>query len=97
MQRKSRSLNYREAKMIISIASGKGGTGKTTVSTNLALSLGSGVRLLDCDVEQPNAHLFIPLSKTWSSGPGQRYLALPWDKSNSGVRCQVSGVSKSKS
>jgi MinD superfamily P-loop ATPase len=45
--------------MIISIASGKGGTGKTTVSTNLALSLGSGVQLLDCDVEQPNAHLFM--------------------------------------
>ena len=45
--------------MIISIASGKGGTGKTTVSTNLAVSIGSEVQLLDCDVEQPNAHLFI--------------------------------------
>jgi MinD superfamily P-loop ATPase len=45
--------------MIISIASGKGGTGKTTVATNLALSLGSSVQLLDCDVEEPNAHLFI--------------------------------------
>jgi MinD superfamily P-loop ATPase len=45
--------------LIITIASGKGGTGKTTLSTNLALSLGSGVQLLDCDVEQPNAHLFI--------------------------------------
>ena len=45
--------------MIISIASGKGGTGKTTVATNLALSLDSGVQLLDCDVEEPNAHLFI--------------------------------------
>lgn len=45
--------------MIISVASGKGGTGKTTVATNLALSLGSGVQLLDCDVEEPNAHLFL--------------------------------------
>jgi MinD superfamily P-loop ATPase len=45
--------------MIISIASGKGGTGKTTVATNLALSLGSAVQLLDSDVEEPNAHLFI--------------------------------------
>ncbi|MBW2099589.1 MAG: ATP-binding protein, partial [Deltaproteobacteria bacterium] len=35
------------------------GTGKTTVSTNLALSMGSNVQLLDCDVEEPNAHLFI--------------------------------------
>ncbi|MBN1663286.1 MAG: ATP-binding protein [Deltaproteobacteria bacterium] len=45
--------------MIISIASGKGGTGKTTVATNLAVSLDSRVQLLDCDVEEPNAHLFI--------------------------------------
>jgi MinD superfamily P-loop ATPase len=45
--------------MIISIASGKGGTGKTTVATNLAVSLGSMVQLLDCDVEEPNAHLFM--------------------------------------
>ncbi len=45
--------------MIISIASGKGGTGKTTVATNLALSLESGVQLLDCDVEEPNCHLFL--------------------------------------
>ncbi len=45
--------------MIISIASGKGGTGKTTVATNLAVSLESEVQILDCDVEEPNAHLFI--------------------------------------
>ena len=45
--------------MIISIASGKGGTGKTTVATNMAISLGGDVQLLDCDVEEPNAHLFI--------------------------------------
>ena len=47
--------------MIISIASGKGGTGKTTVATNMALSLDSNVQLLDCDVEEPNAHLFLHL------------------------------------
>ena len=45
--------------MIISIASGKGGTGKTTVATNLAVSFGSHVQILDCDVEEPNSHLFI--------------------------------------
>ena len=45
--------------MIISIASGKGGTGKTTISTNLALSIDQEVQLLDCDVEEPNCHLFL--------------------------------------
>ena len=45
--------------MIISIASGKGGTGKTTVAVNLAIAIGSDVQLLDCDVEEPNSHLFI--------------------------------------
>jgi MinD superfamily P-loop ATPase len=49
--------------MIISIASGKGGTGKTTIAVNLALALAKdkekNVQFLDCDVEEPNAHLFL--------------------------------------
>ncbi len=44
--------------MLISIESCKGGTGKTTVATNFALSLDRNVTLLDCDVEEPNDHLF---------------------------------------
>lgn len=45
--------------MIIAIASGKGGTGKTTVAVNMARMFGSPVQLLDCDVEEPNDHLFL--------------------------------------
>ena len=45
--------------MIISVASGKGGTGKTTLSVNLASILGIDTQLLDCDVEEPNDHLFL--------------------------------------
>ena len=56
--------------MIVTVASGKGGTGKTTVAVSLALALadrraraprGDGrPLLLDCDVEAPNAGLFLP-------------------------------------
>ncbi|MGB9860681.1 MAG: P-loop NTPase, partial [Moorellaceae bacterium] len=47
--------------MIVAVASGKGGTGKTTIAVNLALALQGKlpVRFLDADVEEPNAHLFL--------------------------------------
>ena len=48
--------------MQIAIASGKGGTGKTTIATNLACSIarmGKTVQYLDCDVEEPNGHIFL--------------------------------------
>jgi MinD superfamily P-loop ATPase len=51
--------------MTVAVASGKGGTGKTTVAVNLALTLDGPVELLDCDVEEPNAHLF--LRPRWTS------------------------------
>ncbi|HHU35734.1 MAG TPA: 4Fe-4S binding protein [Treponema sp.] len=46
--------------MKISIASGKGGTGKTTIAVSLALSVPGPVVLLDCDVEEPNSGIFFP-------------------------------------
>ena len=50
--------------MIISVASGKGGTGKTTIAVNMAVAMGRGVQILDCDVEAPNVHLFLHPSIT---------------------------------
>ncbi len=50
--------------MKISIASGKGGTGKTLVASSIAASLaspaGRRITIADCDVEEPNAYLFFP-------------------------------------
>ena len=49
-------------KTTIAVSSGKGGTGKTFVSTNLALAfnhLGIKTSYLDCDAEEPNGHLFL--------------------------------------
>ncbi len=60
--------------MKIAIASGKGGTGKTTFATSLALSLAENASedaaaspptFLDCDVEVPNAHLFLAPTFKW--------------------------------
>ncbi len=48
--------------MKIAIASGKGGTGKTTIATNFAYYIaqsGQQVQYLDCDVEEPNGHIFM--------------------------------------
>ena len=60
--------------LIISIASGKGGTGKTLVATSLALTLKNDneVTLLDCDVEEPNDHIYMQPRQT-----GSRPVAVP--------------------
>jgi len=45
--------------MIVAVASGKGGTGKTTVAVNMAICFREPVSLVDCDVEEPNCHIFL--------------------------------------
>ncbi len=55
--------------MVICVASGKGGTGKTTIAVNLALSLGN-VQFLDLDVEEPNAYIFLKPKITYAKSVG---------------------------
>ena len=54
--------------MVVAVASGKGGVGKTTVAVSLALVAArqTKVHFLDCDVEEPNANIFLkrPIEKT---------------------------------
>ncbi|MCU0960111.1 MAG: P-loop NTPase [Pirellulaceae bacterium] len=53
--------------MKVAIASGKGGTGKTTIATNLAFLAsadGGAVACTDCDVGEPNGHLFLHPQRT---------------------------------
>lgn len=45
--------------MVVAIASGKGGTGKTTLAVNLSFVAPKPVEILDCDVEEPNVRLFV--------------------------------------
>lgn len=72
--------------MIVAVASGKGGTGKTTVALSLAVSAGLPVELLDCDVEAPNCHLFLP------PAPEERVaVTMPVPVVN-GARCTACGV-----
>lgn len=74
--------------MIITVASGKGGTGKTTVAVSLALGLAEfGPLFLDCDVEEPNAALFLdPIIKE-KKEVGLLIPDIDADKCNFSARC----------
>ncbi|MBN1355426.1 ATP-binding protein [bacterium] len=61
-------MTQNQENLLIAVASGKGGTGKTTFATNLAWTLSGDsdrVIYMDCDVEEPNGHLF--LNPEWSA------------------------------
>ncbi len=49
----------------MAVAGGKGGTGKTTIAVGFALALEGEVKLLDCDVEEPNVHLLLNHEVLW--------------------------------
>lgn len=74
--------------MIISVASGKGGTGKTTIATNLAVALAPEVKLLDCDVEEPNDHIFIRPRITHTEEVGLKVPQVDMGKCNLCGQCQ---------
>ncbi len=98
-------INHGESIMIdltgmdICIASGKGGTGKTTVAVNLAWFLtyaGQKVQYLDCDVEEPNGHIFIQPSMRTSSASKVMIPVIDQEKCNScgecGAKCQFHAI-----
>lgn len=74
--------------MKIAVASGKGGTGKTFVSTNLAYvaSRAREIQFVDCDVEEPNAHIFLKPRFEWESPVNLLYPRVDFDK------CTLCGV-----
>jgi MinD superfamily P-loop ATPase len=80
-----------EKALKVAVASGKGGTGKTTIATNLAVTLAgldNRVELLDCDVEEPNCHIFLnPLIE--SSAPA--FVSIPEVVQEKCTGCGVCG------
>ena len=85
--------------MRVAIASGKGGTGKTTIATNLAAVAargGSSVAYVNCDVEEPNGHLFLKPRIDHRSAIGRLYPRVDCDKcihcGQCGEICQYSAI-----
>jgi len=85
--------------MQIAVASGKGGTGKTTISTNLATvaaDQGRSVVYVDCDVEEPNGHIFLKPDITTETSVGNLIPTIDGEKCTAcgqcGEICQFSAI-----
>ncbi len=77
-----------EDSMKIAVASGKGGTGKTTVAVSFALSWDSGVTFADCDVEEPNSHIFLKPDITGSRQFSLQIPAIDEERCNYCGKCR---------
>ena len=77
-----------EDSMKIAVASGKGGTGKTTVAVSLALSWDSAVTFADCDVEEPNSQIFLKPDITASRQFSLQIPAIDEEKCNYCGKCR---------
>ncbi len=71
--------------MKLCIASGKGGTGKTTLAVNLTRLTGS--TLVDCDIEEPNSHLYFPAGTDESVTVATEYPLIDDDRCDNCGEC----------
>ena len=78
--------DMKKSNLTIAVLSGKGGTGKTLVSVNLAAAAGAAV-YLDCDVEEPNGHLFFKPEITSEEIVSAKIPLIDYDRCNGCRKC----------
>lgn len=75
--------------MIITVASGKGGTGKTFIATSLALSINEKLTFLDCDVEEPNSAIFLKPEIEGEEEAVKLVPSVDYEKCNFCAKCEA--------